>query len=55
MVAKAMGKKKLKEMGKAKGKKKVKEGVKEKDKEKALKMRKVLGESCKGCLKKRNK
>jgi len=39
-VTKAMGKKKLKEMGKAKGKQKVKE--------KALKMRKVLGESCKG-------
>ncbi len=51
MVAKAMGKKKLKEMGKAEGKQKVKEGVKEK----ALKMRKVLGESCKGHLKKRNK
>lgn len=50
-----MGKIFLKEMGKAKGKKKVKEGVKEKDKEKALKMRKVLGESCKGYLKKGNK
>jgi hypothetical protein len=48
-VAKSKGKKKLKEMGKAKDKQK----VKEKANEKAIGQRKMVGESCKSCKKKR--
>ncbi len=48
-VAKSKGKKKLKEMGKAKDKQK----VKEKANKKAIGKRKMVGESCKGCKKKR--
>jgi hypothetical protein len=53
MVAKSKGKKKLKEMGKAKDKQNVKEVAKEKAKENALGKRKMVGESCKGCPKKK--
>jgi hypothetical protein len=53
MVAKSKGKKKLKEMGKAKDKQKVKEVAKEKANEKALGKKKMVGESCKGCPKKK--
>jgi hypothetical protein len=55
LVAKTKGKEKLKEIGKVKDKQNVKEIAKEEDKEKTLWKRKVVGESCKGCTKNRNK